>query len=79
MGKKDKQHFEWNELRKAINDFLAEQNMNEDKQLGPYFIQRDIVVPETGTEINHGFCGTKESGIVGFIQSDISQSDGCIH
>ena len=51
-GEKDKQRFEWNELRKAINDFLAEQNINEDKQLGLYFIQRDIVVPETGTEID---------------------------
>ena len=42
---------EWNKLRKAINDFLAKQKINEDKQLGPYFISRDIVVPE-GSEID---------------------------
>ncbi|WP_436326898.1 AAA family ATPase [Brevibacterium sp. FAM 27836] len=29
---------EWNDLRRAINDFLALQGINEDKQLGPYFI-----------------------------------------
>ena len=43
---------EWNSLRMAINEFLANEKINEDKQLGPYFIAKDIVVPATGNEIN---------------------------
>lgn len=49
VGTKEQQHIEWNSLRKAINEFLAEQKINEDKQLGPYFIARDIVVPKNGS------------------------------
>ena len=30
------QKVEWNKLRKAINNFLAKEKINEDKQLGPY-------------------------------------------
>ncbi len=53
VGKKEQQRFEWNELRKAINGFLAKEKINEDKQLGPYFISRSIVVPDDGdTEID---------------------------
>ncbi len=53
IGSKEKQRIEWNELRKAINEFLAEAKINEDKQLGPYFISKSIVVPKDGgTEIN---------------------------
>ena len=51
VGSKVAQRIEWNKLRKAINDFLAKQKINEDKQIGPYFISRDIVVPE-GTVID---------------------------
>ena len=52
--KKDKSRwmFEWNELRKAINDFLAAEGINEDKQLGPYFISRRIIVPDNGDVID---------------------------
>ncbi len=46
------QKVEWNKLRKAINNFLAKEKINEDKQLGPYFISRSIVVPEIGDEID---------------------------
>lgn len=46
------QKVEWNKLRKAINNFLAKQKINEDKQLGPYFISKNIVVPENGDEID---------------------------
>lgn len=42
------QKVEWNKLRKAINNFLARERINEDKQLGPYFISRSIVVPADG-------------------------------
>ena len=46
------QKVEWNQLRKAINHFLAKEKINEDKQLGPYFISRSIVVPSDGDEID---------------------------
>ncbi|MBQ0090443.1 MAG: AAA family ATPase [Prevotellaceae bacterium] len=52
LGSAVKQKVEWNSLRKAINDYLAKQKINEDKQLGPYFISRKIVVPEDGDEID---------------------------
>ena len=46
------QRVEWNELRKSINKFMNKLNINEDKQLGPYFLSRSIVVPENGDEID---------------------------
>ena len=46
------QKVEWNKLRKAINDFLSKEKINEDKQLGPYFISKEIIIPEQGDEIN---------------------------
>lgn len=46
------QKVEWNKLRKAINNFLAKCKINEDKQLGPYFISKNIIIPEQGDEIN---------------------------
>ena len=39
-------------MRKAINTFLAKQNINEDNQLGPYFIARSIVVPKENDMID---------------------------
>lgn len=48
VGSKEQQRIEWNELRKAINEFLANEKINEDKQLGPYFLSRSIVVPDDG-------------------------------
>lgn len=36
----------------AINEFLANEKINEDKQLGPYFIAKNIVVPKNGNEID---------------------------
>ena len=52
VGSDVKQKVEWNKLRKAINEYLAAQNINEDKQLGPYFISRNIIVPSSGNEID---------------------------
>ena len=46
------QRVEWNKLRKAINHFLAKEKINEDKQIGPYFISKNIVVPLEGDEID---------------------------
>lgn len=46
------QKVEWNKLRKAINNFLAKYKINEDKQLGPYFLSKGIIIPEQGDEID---------------------------
>lgn len=46
------QKVEWNKLRKAINHFMSKEKINEDKQLGPYFIARNTVVPTNGDEID---------------------------
>lgn len=43
---------EWNSLRKAINLFLAKASINEDKQLGPYFLSKKIVIPNEGEDID---------------------------
>lgn len=52
LGSGSSEHtVEWNELRKAINDFLASKGINEDKQIGPYFLSRRVSVPDHGTNI----------------------------
>lgn len=33
----------WNGLRMAINDYLAKIGINEDKQLGPYFLNKNVI------------------------------------
>lgn len=43
---------EWNKLRKAINDRLSLLKVNEDKLLGTFFVNKHIVVPEYGDEID---------------------------
>ena len=52
LGEDETQKVEWNKLRKAINYFLAENRINEDKQLGPYFLSAKIAVPKDGDEID---------------------------
>ncbi len=41
-----KQYINWNKLRKAINDCIAINKINEDKQLGPFFISKKILGEE---------------------------------
>lgn len=75
VGSKEKQRFEWNELRKAINEFLAKEKINEDKQLGPYFISRNIVVPEGGgTEIDSKkFCDIFKNKVIMYLFDDAAK------
>lgn len=75
MGSKVKQRIEWNALRKAINEFLAEEKINEDKQLGPYFISRSIVVPENdGTEIDsEKFCRVFKNKVLMYLFDDAAK------
>ena len=69
-----KHKVEWNKLRKAINNFLAKEKINEDKQLGPYFIARNIVVPEEGTEIdNEKFIRTFKSKVIMYLFEDAAK------
>lgn len=72
VGSKEKQRIEWNELRKAINEFLASQKINEDKQLGPYFIARSVVVPaDGGTEIDSKkFCEVFKHKVLMYLFDD---------
>ena len=56
LGGKEKQKIEWNSLRKAINEFLANENINEDKQLGPYFISKKILMADNDKIDSDRFC-----------------------
>ena len=69
------QRFEWNDLRKAINEFLANNKVNEDKQIGPYFISRDIVVPsDGGTEIDSSrFCDVFKHKVLMYLFEDAAR------
>lgn len=69
-----KHKVEWNKLRKSINNFLAKEKINEDKQLGPYFIARNIVVPEESTEIdNERFIHTFKSKVIMYLFEDAAK------
>lgn len=72
LGQDSYQHcVEWNELRKKINDFMAGLGINEDKQLGPYFIRKAIVVPESGEEINREkFCEAFKNKVIMYLFED---------
>lgn len=72
VGSKEQQRIEWNELRKAINEFLAVEKINEDKQLGPYFLSRNIVVPSDGSnEINsEKFCDAFKHKVLMYLFED---------
>lgn len=75
MPDKRKVRFEWNELRKAINNFLAKEKINEDKQLGPYFIPRSIVVPAGGgNEIDSkDFCDVFKHMVIMYLFEDAAK------
>lgn len=72
LGNNTSQKVEWNKLRKAINHFLTEHNINEDKLLGPYFISRKIVVPENGDEIDREtFIETFKNKVLMYLFEDV--------
>ena len=75
IGSKEQQRIEWNELRKAINEFLAESKINEDKQLGPYFISKSIVIPKDGgTEIDSKkFCDAFKNKVLMYLFDDAAK------
>lgn len=68
------QKVEWNKLRKAINNFLAKEKINEDKQLGPYFISRSIVVPKDSEEIDRDrFINTFKNKVIMYLFEDAAK------
>ncbi len=68
------QKVEWNKLRKAINHFLQREKINEDKQLGPYFIARNIIVPSDGDEIDHDkFVHTFKNKVIMYLFEDAAK------
>ncbi|MCD8005173.1 MAG: hypothetical protein LUE91_05915, partial [Oscillospiraceae bacterium] len=68
------QKVEWNKLRKAINHFLQKEKINEDKQLGPYFISRNIIVPSTGDEIDRDrFIHTFKNKVIMYLFEDAAK------
>lgn len=68
------QKIEWNSLRKAINQFLAGEKINEDKQLGPYFISKSIVVPKNGDEIDRDkFIATFKNKVIMYLFEDAAK------
>ena len=53
---------------------MSKLKINEDKQLGPYFISRKIVLPEKGNEINkEKFCETFKSKVIMYLFEDAAR------
>lgn len=74
LGNQNRQKVKWNKLRKAINVFLAKQKINEDKQLGPYFISRSIVVPkETNVIDRERFIKTFKNKVIMYLFEDAAR------
>lgn len=75
LGTGDQAHkIRWNDLRHAINDFLSQQGINEDKQLGPYFIGRNVVVPQEGEEIDSSlFISTFKNKVLMYLFEDAAR------
>ncbi len=74
LGNGTSQKVEWNKLRKAINRFLAKQKINEDKQLGPYFLSRKVVIPESGDEIDRdSFCEAFKNKVIMYLFEDAAK------
>lgn len=80
------QKVEWNKLRKAINHFMDNEKINEDKQLGPYFIARNIVVPTDGDEIDRdSFIRIFKNNVIMYLFEDAAKQkraklfEGCFH
>lgn len=74
LGSTNVHKVEWNALRKSINDFLAKLQINEDKQLGPYFIDRKIVVPKNGNEIDsEQFINVFKNKVIMYLYEDAAR------
>lgn len=57
----------WNGLRMAINDYLAKIGINEDKQLGPFFLKKDVISD------SKKFCGVFKHKIIMYLFEDAAK------
>ena len=74
LGATRTQRVVWNNLRKAINGFLAREKINEDKQLGPYFISKKIIEPRDGDEIDRErFIDTFKHKVIMYLFEDAAK------
>lgn len=74
---KDKHDVKWNDLRMAINNKLSKVcKVNEDKLLGPYFISKDIIATEEGSNYvqdNKKFIEAFKSKILMYLYEDAAK------
>ena len=68
-----KMKVEWNKLRKAINKTLSRLNINEDKQLGPFFISKKIVVPKDDMIESRSFINMFKSKVIMYLFEDAAR------
>ncbi len=73
LGGKEKQKIEWNQLRKAINEFLANENINEDKQLGPYFISKHSLISVNNEFDSDKFCEVFKNKVLMYLFEDAAR------
>lgn len=73
LGGKEKQKIEWNQLRKAINEFLANENINEDKQLGPYFISKHCLISDNNEFDSDKFCEVFKNKVLMYLFEDAAR------
>lgn len=73
LGKNKDQKVEWNKLRKAINDFLAQLGINEDKQLGPYFISKNVISAPNNIINRNKFCEVFRHKVIMYLFEDAAK------
>ena len=71
---------------KVYGHFVAKEKINEDKQLGPYFISKSIVVPAEGDEIDRDkFIRVFKNKVIMYLFEDAAKQkraklfEGCFH
>ncbi len=80
LGRGDKQvDVNWNKLRTAINNKLSKvHNVNEDKLLGPYFLSKEVIAVEEGTDFvkdNERFIDAFKSKVIMYLYEDAAKPD----
>jgi len=64
--------FEWNRLRKAINDRLAFYKINEDKQLGPHFLSKESIMVNNEIDVSR-FSAMFKSKVIMYLFDDAAK------
>ena len=59
----------WNKLRKSINKYLSDNKINEDKQLGPYFISKKVLLSNDKKE----FMDTFKNKVIMYLFEDAAK------